>query len=36
MKVPITIKLAKYNQYIGPKLVTIGSITFTHPSSVMI
>ncbi len=36
MNVPITIKLTKYNQYRGPRLVTIGSITFTHPSNVMI
>jgi hypothetical protein len=36
MKVPITIKLVKYNQYRGPSLISIGSITSGHPSSMMI
>ena len=36
IKVPITIKLAKYSQYIGPKFAKTDCITFTHHSSVMI
>jgi hypothetical protein len=34
IKVPIIIKLTKYNQYKGPRLVTIGSIKSGHPSRV--